>query len=76
MASSRTARGPAIGSGLRRASGLQQVRAAQRRIVAQDTAVQLAQLRAGLDGELGDQDVAQLPVDAQRVGLPSGPVQR
>ena len=38
--------------------------------------MQLAQLRAGLDGELGDQDVAQLPVGAQRVGLPPGPVQR
>ena len=37
--------------------------------------MQLAQLRAGLDRELGDQDVAQLAVGAQRVGLAPGPVQ-
>ena len=38
--------------------------------------MQLAQLRAGLDRQLGDQDVAQLPVGAQRVGLAPGPVER
>jgi hypothetical protein len=50
-------------------------RAVQRGILAQDAAVQLAQLRSGLDRHLGDQDVAQLPVGAQRVGLPPGPVE-
>ena len=50
--------------------------AVQRGILAQDTGVQLAQLGAGLDGQLGDQDVAQRPVGAQRVSLAPGPVQR
>jgi len=47
----------------------------QRGVLAQDAGFQFAQLRARLDAELPDQDVAQLAVGAERVGLPPAAVQ-
>jgi hypothetical protein len=44
-------------------------------VLAQDAGVQVAERRAGLDGQFAGQDRAQVTVGAQRVGLPAGPVQ-
>ena len=59
-------RGTAAAAGL---AGCGPVRAVQPGILAQDAGVQVAQLEAGLDGQLGDQGLAQLAVGAQRVRL-------
>jgi hypothetical protein len=68
-----TGTGPAAGR-----SGGRPVRrrGLERGILTQDPGVQLPQLGAGLDRQLADQGVAQLPVDTQRVCLPPGAVER
>jgi hypothetical protein len=49
--------------------------AVQRGVLTQDAGMQVAERRAGLDGQFVGQDRAQVTVGAQRVGLPAGPVQ-
>ena len=44
--------------------------------LAQDSGLEVTEVRAGLDRELGHQDRPQLLVGAQRVALAAGPVQR
>ncbi len=50
-------------------------RVVQTRIGAQDRLLQTAQLRAGLEPQLGDQEAAGVLVGRQRLGLPPGTVQ-
>ncbi|HEY3550283.1 MAG TPA: hypothetical protein VGK69_04450 [Gaiellaceae bacterium] len=56
--------------------GSRRFRSRERRIVAQDPALELLQLRAGVDPELVDQQLPRRSARGQRVHLPAGAIQR
>jgi len=68
------ARRPGRACGRRIRCGTVPCRAVQGAVLAQDAGLQVAQVRTGLDGQLGDQDRAQVAVSAQRVRLAAHPV--
>ncbi len=63
-----------VGSCTRTGAGA--VRCRERGIVAQDPALQLLELRAGVHAELFDEQLTGGPAGGERVGLPSRAVER
>ena len=61
------------GAGTRRPGGRAGARCGQRRVVRQDPPLEVAELGAGLEPELGVEVGAALPVARERVGLPARP---
>ena len=58
------------------AHGRRRLRCRERGIVAQDPALELLELRAGVDAELFDEQLTGRPASGERVGLPPRAVER